>query len=77
SQRHEIPHNSAVKSFMENLNQRISNDLNFALQYFINYIFLQPWQSLAAPTNTRGRPLYTLLPTYESVIFNPIVVSGV
>jgi len=29
SQRHEIPHNSAVKSFMENINQRISNDLEF------------------------------------------------
>ncbi|MCD4809210.1 MAG: DUF3368 domain-containing protein [Methanosarcinales archaeon] len=29
SQRHEIPHNSAVKSFMENINQRISNDLGF------------------------------------------------
>jgi len=29
SQRHEIPHNSAMSSFMENINQRISNDLEF------------------------------------------------
>ena len=30
------------------------NFASFAAQYFINYIFQQPWLPPAAPTNTRG-----------------------